>query len=113
MPSNAHSTGSAGSRRNVYRLGDSKAPLRSRKRRNPCRTFLEKFCATAPASRLRILKSMLADFDSEATGCGESAKPSHPDAAFLLKNGISRSLWARYEAAQDEAWCLERQENAP
>jgi len=111
--SSIHSTGSTGSRRNVYRLGDSKAPLKSRKRRNPCRSFLEKFCAATPASRLRILKSMLADFDSEATGCGESAKPSHPDAAFLLKNGISRSLWARYEAAQDEAWCLERQENAP
>jgi len=46
--SSIHSTGSTGSRRNVYRLGDSTAPLKSRKRRNPCRTFLEKFCAATP-----------------------------------------------------------------
>ena len=52
--SSIHSTGSTGSRRNVYRLGDSTAPLKSRKRRNPCRSFLEKFCAATPLPPWRI-----------------------------------------------------------
>lgn len=109
MTSNAHSTGSAGFRSNVYRLGDSTKPLKSRKPRNPFRTLLERFCKLPPASRLRVMKILLAEQEVDAKASDQSA-PAHPlrsDAAFFLKNGISRSLWIRYEQAQDEAWRLE------
>lgn len=96
--------------KNVYRLGDSTKPLKSRKPRNPFRTFLEKFCKLPPASRLRLLKILLAEQEADAKASGQSApaKPLRPNAAFFLRNGISRSLWDRYGQAQDEAWRLER-----
>jgi hypothetical protein len=111
--SSIHSTGSTGSHSNVYRLGDSTAPLKSRKRRNRFRTFLEKFCAATPATRIKINKILLAEKKPDATGFTNPARHSRSHAAFLLKNDISRSLWTRYEQAQYEAWCLDRQEDAP
>ena len=116
MPSNADHIGSSAesvnscNQKNVYRLGDSTKPLKSRKPRNPFRTWLEKFCKLPPASRLRLLKAMIAMDAAAAKASDKSAptQPLRPDAAFFLKNGISRSLWTRYEQAQDEAWRLER-----
>ena len=49
-----HSTGLAGSHSNVYRLPNAPDVLRSRKPRNRFRTWLEKFCATAPLPPWRI-----------------------------------------------------------
>lgn len=110
--STIHSTGS---RSNVYRIGDSTKPLKSRKPRNPFRTWVEKFCKFPPDSRLRILKALLAEHRAETkvSGNPQPEPPSRPDAAFFLKNGISRALWERYEQAQHEAWRLEWQEKAP
>ena len=91
-----HSTGPAGHRNNVYRLGNAPAVLRSRKPRNHCRTWLEQFCALKPESRLRVIKTLLAESrdhsdDSEAL----TASPHHWPASFYLRNGIPRVLWER------------------
>ena len=99
-----HSTGPSGSRRNVHRIGPSTAALKSRKPRNRFRTFLEKFCALSPQSRLRVLKALLADRETQDH---PSSPCPPPDAAFFLRNGISRTLWERYKRAQAEAWRTE------